>query len=267
MAELNEQDSLLLQNSIKYLHDLCSLKEFNVPTLKSLYRTRSRLMELRNRVYLPSQLNKSSVRCKRCFLNVLDGGASFNIQSMKLSRFARKVIVKAARKRVLTKYQTKYYEQLKKQYPDGIVDQNRLVIVCKYCKQRSTIRMLKPKKPLKLTKTQTSKRRKKKKKDKFCGLNENEVLKVASNQQTKEVVDLTESAVDLVSPKKLHPLNIRKSRIFETSDVNLFEASKKSKFKKATIVEKETPKKRTRKRKTVKEKSASEKLQLFLQNL
>ncbi|KAJ8960889.1 hypothetical protein NQ318_020188 [Aromia moschata] len=168
-----ENDNKLFQNSIKYLHSISNVKALNVPALKSFYSTKGRLMELRNAIYLPFNLTRTSVRCQRCLINLSDGPASYKIKAQeKKSKFARKVLGKFHRDKPLTKYQRKYIKHLDE------FNGNHLAITCKFCKKESLIKLEKPKKTVrsKGSKNIPQKKKRIKKKDKFCGLNEEAVL-------------------------------------------------------------------------------------------
>ncbi|KAJ8921024.1 hypothetical protein NQ315_015820 [Exocentrus adspersus] len=191
MTSLKENDDKIFQNSVSYLHNISSMG-FNPPALKCMYLTKARLMELRKNIQLPFYTTKSTVRCQRCFLNLIDGPASYKVTpEEKKSRFARRMLTKLDEDKPLTKYQRKYVKRLNQ------FKGNRLMITCKFCKKECLIKMAKPKKlvtakDLKITK---QKKKKTKKKDKFCGLKKDVVLSVTPQNVNKAARKVVETPV------------------------------------------------------------------------
>ncbi|CAG9762140.1 unnamed protein product [Ceutorhynchus assimilis] len=166
---VEDQEKLIIQNSIKYMDQLTRIGPLNLPTLKSLYRTKVRLMELRQKIFLPDQKRYS--RCQCCFMDYSEGDTKFEVQPAKLSSFAKQVIAKAKKEAYLTDYQKAYYKKLLKKFPNGFQDQNKLIQTCSHCKKKSVVWMDKPIKKT-LAKKKPPKKKKKLKTDKFCGLNQ-----------------------------------------------------------------------------------------------
>ncbi|XP_066141739.1 uncharacterized protein [Euwallacea fornicatus] len=177
ITRVEDQDRAITHNSIKFLDQLTNIRRLNIPTLKSLYRTKCRLMELRRQIFLPQV--KPHERCHKCFMNFSEANTKFEVQSMRLTNFARKVFAKVAKGLPLTVYQKIYYKKIKKKYPNKYDQkQNKLVLTCMFCGEKTEVHMNKPQP--KKTKSKATvnliNKKKPKKKDKFCGLNENVVL-------------------------------------------------------------------------------------------
>ncbi|XP_050295105.1 uncharacterized protein LOC126735196 [Anthonomus grandis grandis] len=209
IAYADDRDRLIIRNSIKYLHNLTFMDPLNVPTLKSLYRTNCRLMELRRHMFLPEK--KSYERCERCFMNFSEGDTTnIEIQPVKLTAFAKKLINKVKTKGTnsLTPYQKIYYKKLFREHITEVKRQNKLVITCSFCKKPSEVLLDKPKLP-KVAQTPQEqpkkKKKKKKKKDKLCGLNESVVF-VSSTKapRPKKPTNENSDTVPSMSPSKLN---------------------------------------------------------------
>lgn len=230
IEKVDDQDKLLAHNSIKYLNSLTNLKELNVPTLKSLYRTKCKLMELRRHVFLPRE--KPNFRCHRCFMNFAEGATQHEIKSTKLTEYAKKVLRKVKNNKVLTAHQRVYYKKLQKKFPNGFGRQNKLVITCGFCQKESEIGMTKPKcmTPTKKMSVTTAKKKKKSKKDKFCGLNQALVSKSVAKKKNEHKNKLDQTLNDsVVFVSEYKPVNnynnnldasvsMTNTRVFETAD-------------------------------------------------
>ncbi|XP_066245123.1 uncharacterized protein [Euwallacea similis] len=192
ITRVEDQDRAITHNSIKFLDRLTNIRRLNIPTLKSLYRTKCRLMELRRQIYLPQV--KPHERCRKCFMNFSEANTKFEVQSMKLTDFARKVVAKVQKGLPLTAYQRIYYKKIKKKYPNGYGQkQNKLVLRCIFCEEKTEVYMNKPQpkktKP-KVTPNLVNKK-KSKKKDKFCGLNQSVVLLSSTEKEQNQINSLT----------------------------------------------------------------------------
>ncbi|KAJ8968595.1 hypothetical protein NQ314_002261 [Rhamnusium bicolor] len=210
MSSLVNNNDELFQNSIKYLHSVSHLPALNVPVLKSFYSTKGRLMELRRGMYLPSNMTRTSVRCQRCLLNLLDGPASYRIKAeQKNNKFARKVLAKAQRNKPLTKYQREYLDRFSN------FSGNQLAITCKFCKKESLIKLQKPERAIRsrVSTVLSQKKKKNKRKDKFSGLNQEAVLSLAPQNIRK----LNNSCISLNSSDKKARFKLSKKENLEES--------------------------------------------------
>nr|CAI5868288.1 unnamed protein product [Callosobruchus analis] len=181
-----EDEKRIFKNSIGYLHKISSL--LKTPALKTVFNTKSRLMELRQGIIVPSGLNRPSVQCQRCLLNFHDGPARYRIKkSQKLNKFAKKIRTKDHKGKPLTAYQRKFLKKFK--YHEG----NTLVVKCKFCKKEVSFQLPKPKKvkPILLD----TPKKKRKRRDKSCGLNKEVLRSIAPNKDSSVIV-LDETVVE-----------------------------------------------------------------------
>ncbi|XP_050507413.1 GATA zinc finger domain-containing protein 4-like [Diabrotica virgifera virgifera] len=183
-----DDETRIFQNSIRYLHNISTLPETNVPTLRSFICLKRRLMELRRSSFLPTSATKPSMHCQKCFLNYFEGPATYNVIS-KPTRYTFEDKVKAKQKNglPLTRYQEKYLKRMKK------FTGNILVTKCKFCNHENQTKLDKPRrKPIpkiSLISSPLIKKKKKNKRDKFCGLNQSIVASVSLNNSY--VIDKT----------------------------------------------------------------------------
>ncbi|XP_076270664.1 uncharacterized protein LOC143202765 [Rhynchophorus ferrugineus] len=134
IESVQNQDDAIFKNSILYLHQLTNSTQLNVTTLKSLYRTKCRLMELRNHVVM--QNAKRVSRCERCFLEMSDT-AKVEIHPVKTTRFAQKILAKVKDKKLLTSCQRQYYRKLSKKKLLDMKNKQKLVKFCRFCGKKS----------------------------------------------------------------------------------------------------------------------------------
>ncbi|KAL1493768.1 hypothetical protein ABEB36_009458 [Hypothenemus hampei] len=230
-----EQDKLISEHSIKYLDQLTKFNMLNNPTLKSLYRTRSRLMELRHHVFLPEKNINS--RCQRCFLNFSEGMTKYEIQPAQINRFTRAIFKKVETNVKLTKFQRLYYKKTKNKFPRGIQNQNKLISMCQFCHKKTELFINKPnRKVVPTTKKLIKPKKKQKKKDKFCGLNPNAVLQTITTKlkgvQSKPI-NSNKNVLKLNSQDENKSIA---ARGFQTS--NIISLNSRSKKRKIKICEK-----------------------------
>nr|CAH7714770.1 unnamed protein product [Callosobruchus chinensis] len=181
-----EDEKRVFKNSIQYLHQISSF--LKTPALKCVFNTKSRLMELRQGIFVPSGPNRPSVKCQRCLLNYHDGPARYRIKKTeKLNKFTKKIKAKEQNGKPLTAYQRKFFKKFK--YHEG----NTLVIKCKFCEKAASFQLPKPKKekPILLN----TPKKKRKRKDKSCGLNR-EVLRSIAPSRDSSVIVLDETVVE-----------------------------------------------------------------------
>ncbi|VEN38383.1 unnamed protein product [Callosobruchus maculatus] len=170
-----EDEKRIFKNSIEYLHQISSF--LKTPALKTVFNTKSRLMELRQGIFVPS----GKVQCQRCLLNFHDGPAKYRIKkSKKMNKFAKKMKAKEQKGKPLTAYQRKFLKKFK--YHEG----NTLVIKCKFCEKTASFPLTKPKKvkPILLD----TPKKKRKRKDKSCGLNKEVLRSIAPNKDSSVIV-------------------------------------------------------------------------------
>ncbi|CAH1998206.1 unnamed protein product [Acanthoscelides obtectus] len=232
----------IFQNSIEYLHRISSF--LKVPALKTIFNTKSRLMELRTGILLPPNMTKASVKCQRCLLNFQDGPAKYSIKkAQKLQRFARKIKSKEQKGKPLTAYQRRFFKKFK--YHEG----NMLIIKCKFCDKQASIQLQKPVKEK--TISLITPKKKKKRKDKSAGLNQ-EVLRnfvskrqdsvivlddsIRESSQNKSVIVIEDSFAK--TPKKVNITNTSRSKksVLQKSSSSTPKNSHKSIISKRSIL-------------------------------
>ncbi|KAF7269239.1 hypothetical protein GWI33_017695 [Rhynchophorus ferrugineus] len=111
IESVQNQDDAIFKNSILYLHQLTNSTQLNVTTLKSLYRTKCRLMELRNHVVMQN--------------------------AKRTTRFAQKILAKVKDKKLLTSCQRQYYRKLSKKKLLDMKNKQKLVKFCRFCGKKS----------------------------------------------------------------------------------------------------------------------------------
>ncbi|XP_072395011.1 uncharacterized protein [Diabrotica undecimpunctata] len=205
-----DNETKIFQNSIRYLHNISTLPETNVPTLKSFICLKRRLMELRRSSFLPTSATKPSMHCQKCFLNFFEGPATYNVIS-KPTRYTFGDKVKAKQKNglPLTRYQEKYLKRMKK------FTGNILVTKCKFCNYENKTKLDKPRlKPIakiSLISSPVIKKKKKNKRDKFCGLNQSIVASVSLNSSHgnnyQGTPDLSKTFIPLTNNNKNNTRN------------------------------------------------------------
>ncbi|ENN71820.1 hypothetical protein D910_10268 [Dendroctonus ponderosae] len=215
-----EQDNVIIQNSIRFLHTLTNLRKLNVPTLQSLYRTKCRLMELRRHVSMPVQ--KPYQRCEKCLMKFSEADTGFEITPSKPSPFAKKIIEKVRKNQPLTDFQKAYYKKLLKRFPKGFQEQNKLTLTCNFCKNGTIVAMNKPKRQrqVKAKKPPAKTKKKSKKKDRFCGLNQSVVLlssaKKKPESENANTKNTQETSLHPIQPFEATTGTMTNSRMLQT---------------------------------------------------
>lgn len=247
IENVNDQDTAIFKSSIKYLYNLTENGNLDVDALKSLYRTKCKLMELRRHIVVHNA--KSLERCERCFLEPHKYNTKYEIQPIKIGRFAKKVIAKVNSNKVLTKYQNLYYKKLCSQFPNGFDNHNKLVKVCGHCEKKSTLWMKKPKIVNTFVFTNTlenlvgQKKKKKQKKKKRRDQLELASLKLKNDRESSKVYveapknnedpnrALEEENEPTHSSDRNSMVDSNPLRIFATSDIVPETTSKKKRMK------------------------------------
>ncbi|KAG5896882.1 hypothetical protein JTB14_033522 [Gonioctena quinquepunctata] len=226
-----ENELKIKKNSIKYLHALSTSQELDNPILKSIFSTKRRLTELRQNIFLPSNVAKPHVKCQRCLIDWSEGPASYRIKPKpKKHKFARKIASKVKHGLALTEYQQKYLKKM------NTFDGNFLTIKCKFCNKNSNVQLDKPKKIVDTKAPTMTKQKKKKKRDKFCGLNQDIVLSLTPkiNRSTDNPETVSLDADTPTTPKlKLSKRDIVPEVVIV--EENITESIKKQKKKQKTL--------------------------------
>ncbi|XP_044267812.1 uncharacterized protein LOC123013387 [Tribolium madens] len=177
----DETTNILYKNTIKYLHDVADKVPNGLNVLKSYYASKFRISELQTKICLEKSKNKLDARCPKCCLKLRETGASYLVKPEIIkSKFAKKLLKKVKARKRLSRFQAKYLKS------NNIHAGNKLVIICNFCKKEVSHKCEKPIKRRKYReKAQKRNKKKLKKKDKFCGLKEEAVVSVQSNEKHK----------------------------------------------------------------------------------
>ncbi|CAH0560615.1 unnamed protein product [Brassicogethes aeneus] len=179
MCENMDIQSSIASNSVSFLQNLSKQSSLQIPALKSFYLTKSRLIELNKTIKLPKQVNSGSGKCNKCLINFQIDTITCKVAKSKKTKFARKLLLKQRKHKVLTDFQRKYSKRC-------ITNDNNLIITCKFCKKEKSIPMKKPIiKPIVVDTpvSKTATKKKKKKISRFSGLNEQLVLSAKKKQK------------------------------------------------------------------------------------
>ncbi|KAK9869382.1 hypothetical protein WA026_003139 [Henosepilachna vigintioctopunctata] len=202
-----DDNSQIFKNSIKFLYNISDAIPNNVPSLKSYCALKSRILEIRSKLYLPQQMTKATVRCSRCCTSFTDYTPSVELKpKRKISKFAKKILKKIKNGKKLTTYQKNYSEHLTN------IDCNIINTECQNCKNETKIEVkIEAKCPNENNNLINQKviSKKKKKKDKFCGLNES-VVKSISKENVQKVPIKKNDVIAAIQRIKLQEKEVKK---------------------------------------------------------